>query len=47
MDEAEFKIVASCMARNVCYWVPLLRYRLQRDTERAKREYAEHVARLP
>jgi hypothetical protein len=46
-DEIEVQIVADCVARGVNWEVPLMRYVIERDTERAQREWAEHFARFP
>ena len=46
MDENEVQIVASCKARGVCYWVPLMRYQIDRDQRRYRDEWGAHIARL-
>ena len=45
-DEVELSIIESYKARGMCHWSALIRYRTQRENDRAMREYAEYVSRL-
>jgi hypothetical protein len=46
MDEIEIQIVANCMARGLSYWVPLLRYQIERDHAKALADLQERASHL-
>lgn len=46
MDEIEIQIMRSCQERGVCYFVPLMRYQIDRDQRRYRDEWNAHIARL-